>query len=150
VRCVQGWGGILFPIILLLSVPACQTLDDGVATPALTNSWDRAPRARLDDGKGRKNLPVDATAADKTPGDTVYMEGTGRFVGEQPARARALAAAPDDDAVTLNLVNVPAPQAAKSILGDMLPNSREQPRAMRERTPNQLASLFARRARTNT
>ncbi len=48
------------------------------------------------------------------------MEGTGRFVGEQRVRARALAGAPDDDGVTLNLVNVPAPQAAKTVLGDML------------------------------
>jgi general secretion pathway protein D len=106
--------------MLLLSLPACQTLEDGVATSALSGGWDRAPRARPDDGRGPKTTPLDATSADKTRSETVYMEGTGRFVGEQPARARPLAGARDDDAVTLNLVNVPAPQAAKTVLGDML------------------------------
>jgi len=50
---------------------------------------------------------------------TTFLEGTGRFVGDpQPPRS----AAPDagEDGVTLNLVNVPAPQAAKTILGDIL------------------------------
>jgi general secretion pathway protein D len=105
--------------MLLLRLPACQTLEDSAATPT-TSSLDRAPRARPDDGKDRKTITPDATPADKTRSETVYMEGTGRFVGEQPVRARPLAGAPDNDAVTLNLVNVPAPQAAKTVLGDML------------------------------
>jgi general secretion pathway protein D len=110
----------LFPVILSLVLPACQTLEDGVAASALSNSGERAPRARLDDGKGRRNVPADPVSDDKTRGETVFMEGTGRFVGEEPMRARPLAAAQGDDAVTLNLVNVPAPQAAKTVLGDML------------------------------
>jgi hypothetical protein len=38
----------VFPIILLLGVAACQTLEDNVTTSPLTNSWDHAQRARLD------------------------------------------------------------------------------------------------------
>lgn len=119
-RCIRGGGGVLLPIVLSLSLPACQTLEDSVATSALTGGWDRPSRARLDDGKVRRNMPAEATSTDRTDGETVYIEGTGRFVGDQPVRARPLASAPDDDAVTLNLVNVPAPQAAKTVLGDML------------------------------
>ena len=99
---------------------ACQTFEDGIATPAATNTWDRVPRARLDDGKSRKGSSASAASADTTRGETTYLEGTGRFVGEQPLRARPFAPEASEDGVTLNLVNVPAPQAAKTILGDML------------------------------
>src|SRR5262249_6489920 len=119
VRCVKACGGILFPISLLLSVSACVTFEDGSATPAATNSWERAPRARLDDGKSRRGPAAVASSADTTRGETTYLEGTGRFVGEQRLRARSFAPETSEDAVTLNLVNVPAPQAAKTILGDM-------------------------------
>ncbi len=123
-RCVEACGGILFPIILVLSVSGCVTFEDGAATPAMTtspavaNSWDRAPRARLDDGKSRKGSAASSAFAD-TAGETTYLEGTGRFVGEPPLRARAFAPTAKEELVTLNLVNVPVPQAAKTVLGDM-------------------------------
>jgi general secretion pathway protein D len=119
-RWVKACGGILFPIILLLSVPACQTFEDGIAAPAASNSWERVPRARLDDGKTRKIPSSVATSADTTRAETTYLEGTGRFVGDQPLRSRSFAPEANEDAVTLNLVNVPASQAAKTVLGDML------------------------------
>jgi general secretion pathway protein D len=122
-RCVQACGGILFPIIVLLSISGCLTLEDGTTTPAATfaatNSWERVPRARLDDGKNRKGLAPFAASADKPLGETTYLEGTGRFVGEQRLHARSFAPEANEDPVTLNLVNVPAPQAAKTVLGDM-------------------------------
>jgi general secretion pathway protein D len=53
-------------------------------------------------------------------GQSTVIEGSGRFVGE-PATG-SISRPPEDaaDGVTLNLVNVPAPQAAKTILGDIL------------------------------
>ena len=118
-RCIEAGGGILFPIILL-SVSGCLTLEDGTATPAVTNSWERAPqRARVDDGKSRKGAAPMAASADTPVGETTYLEGTGRFVGEQRPRARSFAPEVNEDPVTLKLVNVPAPQAAKTVLGDM-------------------------------
>jgi general secretion pathway protein D len=118
-RCVQACCGIFFPIIFLLSVSGCVTFEDGIATPAATNSWERVPRARLDDGKSHKSSAPVAASANTTQGETTYLEGTGRFVGEQRPRARSFAPEASEDAVTLNLVNVPAPQAAKTVLGDM-------------------------------
>jgi general secretion pathway protein D len=58
--------------------------------------------------------------ADTRGGNSTVIEGSGRFVGEPPTGS--LSGAPDDvaDGLTINLVNVPAPQAAKTILGDIL------------------------------
>ena len=114
--------------VFALAVSACQTTDQTLlsADPAPV-----PPLARADDAavqRGAKLPPPSAGASraggtpllDNSPKTkTTFLEGTGRFVGEpQPARP----AAPDanDDGVTLNLVNVPAPQAAKTILGDIL------------------------------
>jgi general secretion pathway protein D len=110
----------VFPAILLLSLPACQTLDEAVGTSLATTGWERAPSARIDDGKSRKTRTADPASTDAPRGETVYMEGTGRFVGDQPPRTRPFASGVGDDNVTLNLVNVPASQAAKTVLGDML------------------------------
>ncbi len=49
---------------------------------------------------------------------TTYVRGTGRFLGTQPD-GRTLAGS-DERGVTLNLLNVPVPQAAKTVLGDIL------------------------------
>jgi general secretion pathway protein D len=53
-------------------------------------------------------------------GDSTIIEGSGRFVGEPPTGSINPSSEDVTDGVTLNLVNVPAPQAAKTILGDIL------------------------------
>jgi general secretion pathway protein D len=53
-------------------------------------------------------------------GPSTVVEGTGRFVGEPPSGATRSSGEAGDDGVTLNLVNVPARDAAKTILGDIL------------------------------
>ena len=53
-------------------------------------------------------------------GPSTVIEGSGRFVGEPPTGAINPSSEDVADGVTLNLVNVPAPQAAKTILGDIL------------------------------
>jgi general secretion pathway protein D len=50
---------------------------------------------------------------------TSYVLGSGRFIGEPP-QTKVAAAEEVKDGVTINLVNVPIPQAAKSILSDTL------------------------------
>jgi general secretion pathway protein D len=57
---------------------------------------------------------------DQRGGQPTVIEGSGRFIGEPAAGAAGRAADVVADGVTLNLVNVPAPQAAKTILGDIL------------------------------
>lgn len=58
-------------------------------------------------------------ADDRPAGQAIVFEGSGRFVGDPPTGATSSADA-GPDGVTVNLVNVPASQAAKAILGDML------------------------------
>src|SRR5215470_14103666 len=104
----------------------------------MTNTWSTAPLARVDEPRARarrvSGAPLLGTAA---RGNGVVIEGTGRFVGAPPAgdadcspderqrnpgaksACRARVGDPETG-VTLNLVNVPAPQAAKTILGDIL------------------------------
>ena len=53
-------------------------------------------------------------------GPSTVIEGSGRFVGEPPTASINKLSEDVADGVTLNLVNVPAPQAAKTILGDIL------------------------------
>src|ERR1700754_2574870 len=108
---------LLLPFVLGLS--ACQTVED-----APGSSWSSAPVTppmRVSEGRSRSDRIGGALLlANTRGGQSTMLEGTGRFVGE-PATG-AIGRASDDvaDGVTLNLVNVPAPQAAKTILGDIL------------------------------
>ncbi|WP_410052804.1 type II secretion system secretin GspD [Bradyrhizobium sp. SZCCHNPS2010] len=70
---------------------------------------------------GRSNrLSGSPLLADTRGSSSTVIEGSGRFVGE-PATG-SISGTSDEvaDGVTINLVNVPAPQAAKTILGDIL------------------------------
>ncbi len=58
--------------------------------------------------------------ADTRGGASTVVEGTGRFVGEPATGGFAGSSDEVTDGVTINLVNVPAQQAAKTILGDIL------------------------------
>jgi general secretion pathway protein D len=112
--------------VLALATSACQTTDEA----AYSDSWSPAPLARADDVQRGPKLPPPSSGGssrsggtpllDKSPKTkTTFLEGTGRFVGD-PQPPRQAAADAQADGVTLNLVNVPAPQAAKTILGDIM------------------------------
>jgi general secretion pathway protein D len=106
---------LLLPLALGLS--ACQTFDD---TP-VTNSWNAVPAARASSAQTRLDRTNGAPLlANTRGGEATLIEGSGRFVGEPPTGAIGRPADEVADGVTLNLVNVPAPQAAKTILGDIL------------------------------
>jgi general secretion pathway protein D len=110
---------IALPILALVT-SACQTLDD---TPG-TNIWSQmpvseAPVGRKDDGKRTVPLngaPVFANARDERP---AFFTGSGQFIGDKRNEPQQPADA-DGEPVTLNLVNVPVPQAAKTVLSDIL------------------------------
>ena len=121
------WRGLFCALALALS--ACQTTDEASVLSAQSSS--PAPLARADDAvvrRGAKLPPPTGAGASRSGGTplldnspktkTTFFEGTGRFVGDPQPRQTAADAA--EDGVTLNLVNVAAPQAAKTILGDIL------------------------------
>ena len=106
---------LVLPVALGLS--ACQTIDDAPAS----NSWSAAPITRVSDVSSRSSRLNGAPLLASTGGgQSTVIEGSGRFVGEPPTGSVNGAQDSVVDGVTLNLVNVPAPQAAKTILGDVL------------------------------
>ena len=107
----------MLPIVLSLS--ACQTIDDAPASA----TWSSAPVPvmRTSEGPGRSDRMSGAPLlANTRGGQSTVIEGSGRFVGEPPTGSIGRSSDDVADGVTINLVNVPAPQAAKSILGDIL------------------------------
>ena len=79
------------------------------------------PSTRVSDGPRRPDRTSGAPLlANTRGGDSTIIEGSGRFVGEPPTGSINPSSEDVADGITLNLVNVPAPQAAKTILGDIL------------------------------
>ena len=107
---------LLLPFVLALS--ACQTLDD--AAPAL-DSWNAAPPPRTSSSQPRSDRTSGTSLLGNTRGgESTFIEGSGHFVGEPSTAAIGRTSDEVTDGVTLNLVNVPVPQAAKTVLGDVL------------------------------
>jgi general secretion pathway protein D len=104
-------------MLFMLSASGCQTVDD-VGT---ANSWSPSPIARRGDEAPRRGTSGGTALLGTEPaGKSTIVEGTGRFIGEQSTPESSSSPADTTDSVTLNLVNVPAPQAAKTVLGDIL------------------------------
>ena len=110
-------------VLFVLSASGCQTIDDEGAI----NSWNPSPIPRhSDEAPHRSSSGGTALLGNEPAGKSTIIEGTGRFIGE-PSASEGISAQQDHstpegtaDNVTLNLVNVPAPQAAKTVLGDIL------------------------------
>jgi general secretion pathway protein D len=106
---------LLLPFVLGLS--ACQTIDEAPTS----NAWNYVPSTRINESQSRYDRTSSAPLlANTRGGQSTVIEGSGRFVGEPPTGAIGRPSEDVTDGVTLNLVNVPAPQAAKTVLGDIL------------------------------
>src|ERR1700733_2660859 len=106
---------LLLPFVLGLS--ACQTIDEAPSS----SSWSSTPSIRSSEGQMRPDRTSSAPLlANTRGGQSTVIEGSGRFVGDPPTGA--IGRPPEDvtDGVTLNLVNVPAPQGGETVLGDIL------------------------------
>jgi general secretion pathway protein D len=106
---------LLLPFVLGLS--GCQTIDEAPTS----SSWSSVPSVRTTEWQGRPDRTSSAPLlANTRGGQSTVIEGSGRFVGEPPTGTIGRPSEDVADGVTLNLVNVPAPQAAKTVLGDIL------------------------------
>jgi general secretion pathway protein D len=108
--------------VLALALSGCQTSGE---EPLANGPWngpsDAAPQVRRPDYANQTAAVSNGTAVlpPAREESTTYFNGTGRFIGEKrsgPSRS----VDQNEDPVTLNLVNVPVPQAAKTILSDIL------------------------------
>ncbi|MGJ4961324.1 type II secretion system secretin GspD [Bradyrhizobium sp. HKCCYLRH3061] len=111
------------PMVLALS--ACQTVEEGTSSFTWSTESGSAAEAqaamRSPAGNGRAGKISGSPLLDDNKGGPATMiEGTGRFVGEPPIGAVPRGTEDVADGVTINLVGVPAPQAAKTVLGDIL------------------------------
>jgi general secretion pathway protein D len=106
---------LVLPFALGLS--ACQTMDDA----PVSNAWESVPPARMSAGASRGDRTNGAPLlVNARGGSSTVIEGSGRFVGDPPTGSISKLSEDVAEGVTLNLINVPAPQAAKTILGDIL------------------------------
>jgi len=114
-RVAPAWTGLAIALV----VAGCQTAQDNPTA----NEWARAPVVRLDDGKSiavrAQSAPLPARTDDSGVSRGLIYRGSGKLIGPGPG-GKPTAAPVSEDGVTLNLVNAPVAQAAKTILGDIL------------------------------
>jgi general secretion pathway protein D len=108
-------------VCFALSLSACQTTD----TQPVAMEWSSVPRPAAEQGYVQPSLSTSRMGgspllANTRGGNSTVIEGSGRFVGEPATGSVSRSQEDVVDGVTINLVNVPAPQAAKTILGDIL------------------------------
>jgi general secretion pathway protein D len=109
---------MLVPVVAIV-LSGCSTSQQGADSEQ--DPWRDRSKPTLE-GPKHQQFASDRMAAPPSEGDdtkTSYMLGSGRFIGEPPT-AKPSPAEDVKDGVTVNLVNVPIPQAAKSILSDAL------------------------------
>ena len=107
--------------LFALALSACQTITD---TPTASEWSSKSTPQPVTRSSGRQPQPDlsggTLLLAETRGGSSTVIEGSGRFVGELPTGSVDRTSEDVTDGVTINLVNVPAPQAAKTILGDIL------------------------------
>ena len=121
VRDVMGFCRMLLPVLAIALTGCSTTPDHGGPEGAWSDSWREGAPARLDPprrGPAASGAMHEASSA-REDSEATFILGSGRFVGE-PAQAPRTSAEDVKDGVTVNLVNVPIPQAAKTILSDIL------------------------------
>jgi type II secretory pathway component GspD/PulD (secretin) len=110
---VLPWCRVLF-WIALLSASGCGTPDDALL-PAPLSEPSAGGATQITRTSAVLTAPATSTA-----GKTTLLEGTGRFIGIERRSEPHEDSAAGAEGITLNLVNVPTAQAAKTILGDLL------------------------------
>ena len=125
---------ILCLCIVVGAVGGCTSVQDAPVLGAPVAEWSYAPLARPEGRGGRSSVAGGLPLAHSGQGgQTQTIRGTGRFIDPAPSRSgehtqevredgvkMSKANFPQEDGVTLNLVNLPIAQAAKIVMGDIL------------------------------
>ena len=129
-RVPQGWICVLFVGVGLM-VGGCEThttLDQTTSAELLgplthgAKDGGRVSGAGVTgQGGGQNSLLANVRKTELAPVKETVVTGTGEFTGPGPGELYTPATtAAGGDGITLNLVNTPIPQAAKTVLGDIL------------------------------
>jgi general secretion pathway protein D len=110
-------------LVVLLAFSGCQTTENGIANPPTSALPLTAEVSQSNSGvisiAARNIRDDDAPIVSSAGQKTSFLNGTGRFIGSPLPPSRE-SADKGDSTVTVNLVGVSVPQAAKAILGDIL------------------------------
>ena len=125
-RVPQGWICVLFVVVGWLA-GGCEThtaLDPTAASELLSPIQHSAKDGVGVSGpgvvgRGQNSLLAGVRKTDLAPVTETVAKGTGEFLGPAELYTPATTAA-GTDGITLNLVATPIPQAAKTVLGDIL------------------------------
>jgi general secretion pathway protein D len=102
--------------LAVASVAGCESSTVGGGPPIAEWNVEPMPRSPRGEGGGARSEGLLRPRA--ATGRAILATGTGRFIGS--SRNRSASADPaGEDGVTLNLVNLPIPQAAKIVIGDI-------------------------------
>jgi general secretion pathway protein D len=105
---------------MAFGLTACQTTDGAPSALAWGATAPPVAAAKISGALPANGDNGELLLANAHGGPSTIIEGSGRFIGEPPTGTISRETEADSGGVTLNLVNVPAPQAAKTILGDIL------------------------------
>jgi general secretion pathway protein D len=112
---------VLVPVLALMT-SGCVTAANspGAAGYWRDNGRELAQTRAEEDGRAPRTAALIARPPPRAPEErATFLLGTGRFIGDPPSATQRAAEDPEDG-VTLNLVNVSIPQAAKTVLSDVL------------------------------
>lgn len=120
VICHKSLGGMAL-VASLLMLAACQTAQIEEASDNVRGAWNATPPSpRTVSASSYSNQAMPSPLASKTVAEPAFFSGSGRFLGSKPTGATG--SVPEDaaDGVTLNLLNASVPQAAKTVLADLI------------------------------
>ncbi|TQF42633.1 general secretion pathway protein GspD [Bradyrhizobium sp. UNPF46] len=108
-------------VSLLLGLAACQTTQIESASDTVREAWNGPPpAARTAAVSSYSNQAIPSPLGPKSAGEPAFFNGSGRFLGTKPTGSTGSAPEETGEGVTLNLLNASVPQAAKTVLGDLL------------------------------
>lgn len=118
-------GRVLF-VVLTLALVGCHgdaaLMDSGAGKVPIQGTIATREPGRAGPSGGGGGQGQNASASGWYPSSTAtntVVQGTGEFLGQSDVYSTAKTAG-GQDGITLNLVNAPLPQAAKTVLGDIL------------------------------
>jgi len=107
--------------IVAVVLSCCQGMEaESTAVQQAPDAWNAPPRSRVDNVVNYTAGSAGSPFSGRSVGPPTFIDGTGKFLGSSPSAKTQEDLVNANEGVTLNLISVPIPQAAKTVLGDLL------------------------------